>query len=132
MNKIIRTLIISLVITGLLSFNCEYALSMNLNILKKKSQPVETKNTSAADNKKNTNVAKTSSSSGILNKLVKKQKTNKPAQSKQKSTDTAKKQNTQKIVKSKKVEKKSIKLAQAKESKVKEVKDTANTQKGTA
>ena len=52
MNKIIRTLIISFVITGLLSFNCEYALSMNLNILKKKSQPVETKNTSASDNKR--------------------------------------------------------------------------------
>ena len=111
MKKIIRTLIITFVISGLLSLNCEYALSMNLNIFKKQTDAAETKKSrtpqtekkSSADNKQAVN-----STSNNVKQVI----TKKPETVKQTKTEKTAHKKVQKAVKSNKTEQKNTKIAQ--------------------
>ncbi len=116
MKKIIRTLIITFVISGLLSLNCEYALSMNLNIFKKQTDAADTKKSktpqtvkkSSADNNQLLNTKnRLSVSNKIKSDVAKKNETVK--QSKTEKTADKKVQIT---VKSNKTEQKNTKIAQ--------------------
>ncbi len=111
MKKIIRTLIITFVISGLLSLNCEYALSMNLNIFKKQTDATETKKSktpqtekkSSADNKQAVN----NTSNNVKQVITKKTET-----VKQTKTEKTVHKKVQKTIKSNKTEQKNTKIAQ--------------------
>ncbi len=116
MKKIIRTLIITFVISGLLSLNCEHALSMNLNIFKKQTASAETKKSktpqtvkkSSADNKQAVNSTPNN---------VKQAITKKPETVKQTKTEITAHKKVQKTIKSNKTEQKNTKIAQNNNSK---------------